>query len=365
MRQPSIQKIFITLSLGTAIFFLIVSGVLLQNNSKEQLPLYELSGLFSFSLTTDELMHFFEVEIPYFSVNVQANKQKKKSDSDNFLSKLFSFNKPNQWIAQEIPVMSTMDMSNFTASTITDSTTKTNNEIQYRMESNVPDDFLIEETKQVQALQTKKDVVFIYHTHNRESFLPETKQNYDKQINITNVGQELGKELERLGLKTIVSTKDYQPELERFSLAYKSSLKTVQTALKENNDYQFIFDLHRDAPPGGKKSTTKTIKGKDYALVTFVIGTGNKNYQRNKELALKIDERLNKLYPGISKGINVKEKNSGSNGEYNQSVSSKSVLIEIGGNYNTLEEEYRTARAIAEAVADIYWEAEKVDAKVE
>ena len=137
-------------------------------------------------------------------------------------------------------------------------------------------------------------------------------------------------------------------------------------AISRNKDYQFIFDIHRDGFSKDLKNvSTVNIKGKTYAAIRFVIGKGNQDYEKNKEFAQKLHNTINKLYPGLSKGITEKTKTTGTNGEYNQSVSPNSVLIEVGSNYNTLQEEYNTAKALAETVAEIYFEAVKVNAKPE
>ena len=94
----------------------------------------------------------------------------------------------------------------------------------------------------------------------------------------------------------------------------------------------------------------------------FIIGEANKNYEQNKKLAEELHQKLEELYPGLSKGILSKQQTMGSNGDYNQSISTKSLTIEIGGVYNTLTEEYRTTEALARAIADLYWDAIKVDA---
>lgn len=53
--------------------------------------------------------------------------------------------------------------------------------------------------------------------------------------------------------------------------------------------------------------------------------------------------------------IYQKDKTSG-NGEYNQSLSSNSVLIEIGGVENSLEESYLTVEVLAKVIQDIWLE---------
>lgn len=215
-------------------------------------------------------------------------------------------------------------------------------------------------------LSTKgKKVVFVYHSHNRESFLPELppgrKYTEDPKKNITLVGARLTKKLEELGVGAVHSNKDYSSTMKNYNwyFSYKYSLNTVKEAFATNPEIKFLFDIHRDSQR--RKKTTATIKGKAYAQVYFIIGHRNPNWKKNEEFATKIHDSLEKKYPGISRGIWGKTSATG-NGEYNQSVSPDSVLIEIGGVDNTLEECYRTADILAKEIAAIYWEAERVNA---
>jgi len=212
-------------------------------------------------------------------------------------------------------------------------------------------------------------VVFIYHSHNRESWLPElkagTKDPNDGKINVTLVGKRLAQQLEAKGVGAVQSSKDYAGTVKAFNWnhSYKYSLQTVRQALAGNKSLRFFFDIHRDSQRRGK--TTATIRGKDYAQVYFIIGHKNPNWKQNEAFAARIHEKLEKDYPGLSRGIWGKTAANG-NGEYNQSISPDSVLIEIGGIENTLQECYRTADVLADAIAELYWEdqdARKVDAK--
>ncbi len=45
---------------------------------------------------------------------------------------------------------------------------------------------------------------------------------------------------------------------------------------------------------------------------------------------------------------------------YNQDLSTHSIIIEVGGVDNTMEEMYRTTDALAEVIAEYYWQAEAV-----
>jgi len=214
-----------------------------------------------------------------------------------------------------------------------------------------------------------KKVVFIYHTHNREAYLPDLKgtntgQAYDEKTNITLVGRRLAEELEKRGIGAEVSTEDYWPKLNgKYHLSYAFSRKTVEAAVTNNRDLKYILDIHRDAMPRAK--TTRTIGGVDYAAILFVVGKANQNWRQNEQFALQLHHALEKLYPGLSKGVTGKSTEGGrSNGEYNQSVHPNSILVEIGGHENTLEEAYRSVIALADALAMVYWEAEAVDGPV-
>src|SRR5690606_32596577 len=128
-----------------------------------------------------------------------------------------------------------------------------------------------------------RKVVFIYHTHNREAYLPDLKgktggQAYDEKTNVTLVGKRLAEELNKRGIGAEVSTEDYWTQLQgKYHLSYTASRKTVEAAVNRNRHLQYILDIHRDALPRAK--TTRTIEGVDYAAVLFVVGKANKNWR--------------------------------------------------------------------------------------
>lgn len=204
-----------------------------------------------------------------------------------------------------------------------------------------------------------KPIAFIYHTHNRESWNSEMKESerdaQSSNKNITLVGQRLAEELGKLGLGAMVSDADYPTTVPGYEweYSYKYSRKTVKEAIASNNELEYIFDLHRDSQ--ARKYTTAEINGESYAQVYFIIGQRNPNWKENEAFARKLHDKLEAQYPGLSRGIWGKNANSG-NAEYNQSLSSQSVLIEVGGIDNTLEECYRTAKALAEVIAQLHQE---------
>lgn len=224
------------------------------------------------------------------------------------------------------------------------------------------------DTHAIAAETLRKKTVLIYHSHNRESFLPELQEKgikspdlaYDSKINMTLIGKRLSDKLQQLGVGTIYSDIDYPSVVKDFNFAksYAYSAKTVKEAFASHPDLHMVFDVHRDSLE--RDRTTARINGKDYAQVYLVVGKKNPQWEKNSEFAGKIHDKLEERLPGISKG--VFGKSSHGNAEYNQSLSPNSILLEIGGPYNTLEEMYRTADILAEVIADIYWQAEKVNA---
>lgn len=215
----------------------------------------------------------------------------------------------------------------------------------------------------------KRNVVYIYHTHSRESFLPHLKNvtNPDlaqsPEVNITMVGKRLGKELEELGIGSTVDYTDIPIKLWNrgwdYNNSYEMSREIVQQAMATDNNLNYFFDIHRDAQP--EKFTTTTINGKKYARLFFIVGTGFDHYEKNLQLATELHKMFEEKYPGISRGVIEKSSHQG-NGVYNQDLSTKSIIIEIGGVENHLEQMYRTTEAFAEVFSEYYWEAEKVNA---
>ncbi|WP_106768383.1 stage II sporulation protein P [Paenibacillus faecalis] len=209
-----------------------------------------------------------------------------------------------------------------------------------------------------------KKNVLIYHSHPQEAFNPLLQKpssnpgSSSPNKNILLVGSMIAKRLEAKGIGTIHDKTDYQSSVPDYSwnYSYKYSREKVKSVLSQNEDVTYLIDLHRDSQRHNK--TTATINGVNYAQVYFIIGHANKNWRKNEEFASKINSQLEKSYPGISRGVWGKSADQG-NGEYNQSLSPNSILIEIGGIDSTKEELQRTANILADIIADVYWQDQK------
>lgn len=214
----------------------------------------------------------------------------------------------------------------------------------------------------------ERKVVYVYFTHNRESYLPYLKgvtdpdSAYHSQINVMNIGDKLKEQLESRGIGTSVEKEDIQANLNKKGLgygqSYQESRPVVQAAMAGNSELQYLIDIHRDSKR--KDMTTKVINGQSYAKLVFVVGAEHSNYESNLKLATELHELLQKKYPGLSRGV-IEKKGAGTNGKFNQDLSEKAVLIEFGGVDNTFEELYRSSDALADVFSEYYWQAEKVN----
>ncbi|GAA0340989.1 spore autolysin SpoIIP [Bacillus carboniphilus] len=228
------------------------------------------------------------------------------------------------------------------------------------------------DTPPIEQTTGDKDVVYIYFTHNHESFLPhlegvtEPNLSYHSEVNITRLGDRLKDGLEAKGIGTSVDKTDIMGKIISgeydFADAYDLSRPVVQEALATNRDVSYVIDIHRDAQP--REKTTIEIDGKSYAKVMFVYGRENPNYEENKKIADELHKRLNEAYPGISRDV-FPRAGIGVDGVYNQDLHGNALLIEIGGYENTFEELFNTADAFAEVFSEFYWQAEAVNAEEE
>ncbi|GAA0416956.1 spore autolysin SpoIIP [Virgibacillus salarius] len=213
-----------------------------------------------------------------------------------------------------------------------------------------------------------KEVVYIYNSHNRESFLPylpdvkDPDKAYHKEVNISKVSNRLAKSLQANGIGTVVDDTDITKKLHEkgwgFGRSYDASREVVADTLSTNKDIQYAFDLHRDAIK--KEKTTKQINGKSYARIMIVVGAEHNSYKKNLDLAAKLHYLLEEKYPGLSRGV-FPRKDKGTNGVFNQDLSNNALLFEFGGVENKLDELYRSADALADVFSEMYWDAEKVD----
>ncbi|AFK87071.1 MULTISPECIES: stage II sporulation protein P [Thermoanaerobacterium] len=227
------------------------------------------------------------------------------------------------------------------------------------------------------SVDTGKPLILLYHTHTMESYVATLKNKYvaaygydrtnNLNYNMVRVGDSLTEYLTKdYGISVLHdrTIHDYN-----YDQSYYNSSLSVKKYLEEYPSIKVTIDLHRDGygsvmQPGVdtipvlsslpnqdyRKKYTMEINGQTVAKIMFIIGSRrtadmNEDWKKNYEFAKQISDKLNELYPGISLGIEIHQY-----AEYNQHFSEKGILIELGSNYNTLEEALNSTPYLAKAI---------------
>ncbi|WP_102275314.1 stage II sporulation protein P [Cytobacillus massiliigabonensis] len=209
------------------------------------------------------------------------------------------------------------------------------------------------------SVSSQEPLIYIYHSHDQESFFSETQTTdpnkaYHPSKNITQVGERFSQSLMKNNIDTIHETRDVMGSLRKrglsFSNSYSVSREFLTDILETNKSIKMVFDIHRDAQT--RNDTTFKNKGKDFATFTLVVSRSNMYYEDNFKFAESLHNKMEEKYPGLSNGVIVIS-NPGNQSTYNQDLISGSILLNIGGVENTLEEEYRTVDVLAKVIAEI------------
>ncbi len=199
----------------------------------------------------------------------------------------------------------------------------------------------------------KEPIVYIYNSHQTEGYQKSNNASYNITPSVLMASYILRESLNDLGIPSMVETNDIAELLRihswKYSYSYAASKILLEDAITKNPTLNYFIDLHRDSM--SYEVTTTTIENKKYAKILFVIGKDHEGYEKNKQMAESLDAIIKEKYPGVSRGISLKG-GSGVNGIYNQNVSPNAILIEVGGQYNTITEVNNTLNIIADSLYD-------------
>lgn len=201
---------------------------------------------------------------------------------------------------------------------------------------------------------TKEPIIYIYNSHQTEEYMPTSFVEYSVRPTVEMNNYILEEKFEKEGFTTYVEEERIKEILNKNNWNYAGSYLASRTLLeKRKQEYpslKYFIDVHRDSLP--KSRTTVTINKKDYATILFIVGLENKNYQENLSFTEKINNKLNEKYPNLSKGIYKKE-GEGVNGVYNQDFSPRTILVEMGGPENSIEEVLNTSLAFSDCFLEV------------
>lgn len=198
----------------------------------------------------------------------------------------------------------------------------------------------------------KKDepVVYIFNTHQTEEYAGNVYNINPTVVTASNILQD---ELKSFNISSFVEDRDVIKEVKKRKLDYTGtydvSFDNLKDRKKEYPTLEYFFDIHRDSVTGDASRTK--INNKDYATMMFLVGTKNKNYEKNVNNLKIMEKYLNENYSGLVRNTYYQPSSS-----FYQYYSDRMFLVEIGGPENTLEEVYNTTKALAEAI-NYYMEA--------
>ncbi|MEG3030520.1 MAG: stage II sporulation protein P [Oscillospiraceae bacterium] len=205
--------------------------------------------------------------------------------------------------------------------------------------------------------------ILIMHTHATESYQnhpepfydPEyTCRSLDTSLNMVSVGAIIAKQLNLLGYNTLHD--DTLHDHPSYNASYGRSKATVQDYLEKYPSIKIVLDIHRDAierKDGTRIKPVITLQNKKYAQVMIICGADNgylnmPNYKKNLRFASHLQNSMETLYPGFTRPLLFDYRN------YNQQLSTGSLLIEVGSHANTLEEAQNSAKLIAYSLAKMF-----------
>lgn len=226
--------------------------------------------------------------------------------------------------------------------------------IKNESEKDITDDIINPE-----GVKINNKNVLIFHTHTCESYTPTEKNNYDQtgsfrttdlEYTVCKVGDELEKQLKNYDFN-VIHNKDYH-DYPAYTGSYERSFNTVQDILDSNNNYDVVFDIHRDAIADSSYAPTVKIGDEYVAQIMFVIGTNGSgldhpNWKQNLKFAVKVQEKANEMYPGLFKSIIVRDS------RYNQNLAKAASIIEVGATGNTLEEACNSMKYLARVLNEV------------
>ncbi|MDD2619252.1 MAG: stage II sporulation protein P [Syntrophomonadaceae bacterium] len=194
----------------------------------------------------------------------------------------------------------------------------------------------------VPAAANKKPVIAVYHTHSDESYIPgDGKESIEGNGGIYDVGEVLVEKLKKIGFDVEYSQNNHNPHDIN---AYNRSRRTAASLLKKSQS-DAIIDVHRDAVPASQYQAQ--VGGEDVTKIKLVVGRSNPNMKSNMEFAKKMKAVMDKKQPGLSNGIYIGK------GDYNQDLSPRSMLIEVGAHTNKKEDAEKGVALFAETLPTV------------
>ena len=203
--------------------------------------------------------------------------------------------------------------------------------------------------------------VLIMHTHATEDyrlsaglwFTPgDGARSTDRSINMCAVGRVMADTLNAAGINTLhdETLNDYPS----YTGSYANSRAVVQQYLARYPSIKVVLDVHRDAietESGSRYAPVCMVDGRQAAQVMIICGCDNgttvqlPGWRQNLRFAAAWERSMEGMYPGFTRPVLFSYR------FYNQDLTTGSLLIEIGGHGNNLNEALYAGQLAAKGLA--------------
>lgn len=234
---------------------------------------------------------------------------------------------------------------------------------QVRNVTSLPNSTLLEESRLAPDFEIKRNgepQVLIMHTHATESYEPYERDFYDSSfnsrttdpnMNMTAVGDAIAAQLEAAGISVLHDTTMH--DYPSYNDSYDRSRETVQKILEENPSIKIVLDIHRDAierESGERIAPVAEINGRNAAQVMIISGCDDgtmdmPDYLKNFRFASLLQQQLESDYKGLTRPILFDYR------KYNQDLTTGSILIEVGGHANSVDQAIYSGELIGKSLA--------------
>lgn len=189
------------------------------------------------------------------------------------------------------------------------------------------------------ALRRGDVTIGIYHTHNDESYVPtQGRPAVEGRGGVHQVGEALARALRAKGYKVI---HDQTINLPHDNGAYRRSRRVAWNLLHKRGA-DVILDVHRDAGPWN--AYARKVHGKWLAQVRLVVGSPSPNQGAVLAWAKELKAIADRADPGLIKGIFI------GRDAYNQDLTPRALLLEVGTEENALPSAERGAALFADVL---------------
>lgn len=235
---------------------------------------------------------------------------------------------------------------------------------QVRNITSVSNDRLLEESLLAPDFEVElngEPQVLIMHTHATESYEPYERSFFDSSFNsrttdptknMIAVGKKIAEQLEAAGIGVLQdeTLHDYPS----YNGSYDRSRETVLRYLEEYPSIKIVLDVHRDAierDSGERIAPVAEINGRNAAQVMIISGCDDgtmdmPDYMKNFRFAALLQSQLESDWEGLTRPVLFDYR------KYNQDLTTGSILIEVGGHANSIDQAVYSGELIGKSLVN-------------